>query len=57
MKRIFGLGLDIPTMKLMRESEDKLKLLSLIDVLVDGRFLIQKKDLTLRLEGVVINVL
>lgn len=37
--------------ELMRESEDKLKLLSLIDVLVDGRFLIQKKDLTLRFRG------
>ncbi|MEJ6400926.1 anaerobic ribonucleoside-triphosphate reductase activating protein [Nicoliella lavandulae] len=37
--------------ELMKESFDKLKLLSLIDILVDGRFLEEKKDLTLQFRG------
>ncbi|WP_056966985.1 anaerobic ribonucleoside-triphosphate reductase activating protein [Apilactobacillus ozensis] len=37
--------------ELMQESYDKLKLLSLIDILVDGRFLEDKKDLTLQFRG------
>ena len=37
--------------ELMKESEDKLELLSLIDVLVDGRFDISKKDLTRQYRG------
>lgn len=37
--------------ELMQESLDKLELLSLIDILVDGRFLESKKDLTLQFRG------
>lgn len=37
--------------ELMKESEDKLELLSLIDILVDGRFVLAKKDLTLQFRG------
>ncbi|MDN2452785.1 anaerobic ribonucleoside-triphosphate reductase activating protein [Lactobacillus sp. UCMA15818] len=37
--------------ELMQESEDKLELLSLIDILVDGRFELAKKDLTLQFRG------
>ncbi|MHA8263801.1 anaerobic ribonucleoside-triphosphate reductase activating protein [Lactobacillaceae bacterium Melli_B3] len=37
--------------ELMEESYDKWKLLSLIDILVDGRFLEEKKDLTLQFRG------
>lgn len=37
--------------ELMVDSEDKLELLSLIDVLVDGRFEIDKKDLSLQFRG------
>ena len=37
--------------ELMQESEDKLELLSLIDVVVDGRFELAKKDLTLQFRG------
>lgn len=37
--------------ELMQESVDKLELLSLIDILVDGRFLESKKDLTLQFRG------
>ena len=37
--------------ELMQDSEDKLTLLSLIDILVDGRFLLAKKDLTLQFRG------
>lgn len=37
--------------ELMVDSEDKLELLSFIDVLVDGRFEIQKKDLTRQFRG------
>ncbi|EJF00930.1 anaerobic ribonucleoside-triphosphate reductase activating protein [Liquorilactobacillus mali] len=37
--------------ELMKESEDKLELLSLIDILVDGRFELAKKDLTLQFRG------
>ena len=35
----------------MQETEDKLELLSLIDILVDGRFELAKKDLTLQFRG------
>ena len=35
----------------MQETEDKLKLLRLIDILVDGRFELAKKDLTLQFRG------
>ena len=35
----------------MLESDDKLELLNLIDILVDGRFEIAKKDLTLQFRG------
>lgn len=37
--------------ELMIESEDKLELLSYIDVLIDGRFEISKRDLTLQFRG------
>ncbi|UQS86154.1 anaerobic ribonucleoside-triphosphate reductase activating protein (plasmid) [Nicoliella spurrieriana] len=37
--------------ELMQESYDKLRLLSLIDILVDGRFLESQKDLTLQFRG------
>ena len=37
--------------EMMLESDDKSELLSLIDVLVDGRFLLSKKDLTLQFRG------
>lgn len=37
--------------ELMKESYDKLELLSMLDILVDGRFLQQKKDLTLQFRG------
>ncbi|GAO99592.1 anaerobic ribonucleoside-triphosphate reductase activating protein [Fructobacillus ficulneus] len=37
--------------ELQVETEDKLELLSLIDVLVDGRFLEAEKDLTLQFRG------
>lgn len=37
--------------ELLSESEDKLELLSLIDVLVDGRFDINKKDLARQFRG------
>ena len=36
---------------MMLESDDKLELLNLIDILVDGRFEIAKKDLTLQFRG------
>jgi anaerobic ribonucleoside-triphosphate reductase activating protein len=35
----------------LRDSDDKLELLSLIDVLVDDRFMLAKKDLTLQFRG------
>ncbi len=35
----------------MADSDDKLELLSLIDILVDGRFLEAQKDLTLQFRG------
>jgi len=35
----------------MKESDDKLEMLSLIDILIDGRFLLRKKDLTLQFRG------
>ena len=35
----------------MQETEDKLELLRLIDILVDGRFDLSKKDLTLQFRG------
>lgn len=37
--------------EMMQETEDKLELLSKIDVLVDGRFELSKKDLTLQFRG------
>ncbi|MQS53482.1 anaerobic ribonucleoside-triphosphate reductase activating protein [Companilactobacillus mishanensis] len=37
--------------ELQKESEDKLELLSLLDILVDGRFLKDKMDLTLQFRG------
>ncbi len=37
--------------ELMQESYDKLELLSELDILVDGRFLEAKKDLTLQFRG------
>ncbi|MFD1393687.1 anaerobic ribonucleoside-triphosphate reductase activating protein [Lacticaseibacillus jixianensis] len=37
--------------ELMQESEDKLALLNMLDILVDGRFLEAKKDLTLQFRG------
>lgn len=35
----------------MLETEDKLELLNMVDILVDGRFDISKKDLTLQFRG------
>ena len=37
--------------ELMQESDDKIELLSLLDVVVDGRFELAKKDLTLQFRG------
>ena len=37
--------------ELLKDSDDKLKMLSLIDILVDGRFLEDKMDLTLQFRG------
>jgi anaerobic ribonucleoside-triphosphate reductase activating protein len=37
--------------ELLKDSYDKLKLLSMIDILVDGRFLEEQKDLTLQFRG------
>ncbi|WP_056989151.1 anaerobic ribonucleoside-triphosphate reductase activating protein [Lacticaseibacillus camelliae] len=37
--------------ELMKESDDKLELLKMLDILVDGRFLEAKKDLTLQFRG------
>ncbi|WP_010580710.1 anaerobic ribonucleoside-triphosphate reductase activating protein [Liquorilactobacillus vini] len=37
--------------ELLKDSADKLELLSLIDILVDGRFELTKKDLTLQFRG------
>ena len=37
--------------ELMKESDDKKELLSLIDILIDGRFLQAKMDLTLQFRG------
>ena len=37
--------------ELMQETEDKLELLSQIDILVDGRYDRSKRDLTLRFRG------
>lgn len=37
--------------ELQQETDDKLELLSLLDILVDGRFLEAKKDLTLQFRG------
>ena len=35
----------------MKDSDDKLEMLHNIDILVDGRFLLAKKDLTLQFRG------
>ncbi len=37
--------------ELQKDSDDKLELLSMIDILVDGRFLKDKMDLTLQFRG------
>ncbi len=37
--------------ELQKESDDKLELISLLDILVDGRFLQDKMDLTLQFRG------
>lgn len=37
--------------ELLKDTDDKLELLNLIDILVDGRFLLEKKDLTLQFRG------
>ena len=37
--------------ELQKDSADKKELLSLIDILVDGRFLLDQKDLTLQFRG------
>jgi anaerobic ribonucleoside-triphosphate reductase activating protein len=37
--------------ELMQESDDKLEMLSYVDILIDGRFLEAKKDLTLQFRG------
>lgn len=37
--------------ELMKESSDKLELLHYLDILVDGRFLLAEKDLTLQFRG------
>ena len=37
--------------ELMQESNDKLEMLKYIDILIDGRFLESKKDLTLQFRG------
>ena len=37
--------------EMMQESQDKLELLSMMDVLVDGRFELAKKDVSLRFRG------
>lgn len=53
----FGTGKDIWSWsgytfeELLQETEDKLELLSKIDILVDGRFELSKRDLTLQFRG------
>ena len=47
MRKTFGAGAD----ELIQDSDDKLELLKLIDILVDGRFLLAQKDLTLQFRG------
>lgn len=37
--------------ELLKDSEDKIELLKMLDILVDGRFLLAKKDLTLQFRG------
>lgn len=37
--------------ELLKDSDDKKELLSMCDILVDGRFLLSKKDLTLQFRG------
>lgn len=37
--------------ELLKDSDDKKELLHLVDILVDGRFLLAKKDLTLQFRG------
>ncbi|WP_412989639.1 anaerobic ribonucleoside-triphosphate reductase activating protein [Pediococcus siamensis] len=37
--------------ELLKDSDDKLEMLSLLDILVDGRFLEEQKDLTLQFRG------
>lgn len=41
--------------ELLKDSDDKKELLHLVDILVDGRFLLAKKDLTLQFRGVQTN--
>ena len=57
VRQEFGLKKDIWSWsgytyeELLKDSDDKLELLNLIDVLVDGRFLLAQKDLTLQFRG------
>lgn len=57
VREVFGKDKDIWSWtgytweELMLETEDKLELLEYVDVLVDGRFDLTKKDLTLRFRG------
>ncbi|WP_281164221.1 anaerobic ribonucleoside-triphosphate reductase activating protein [Liquorilactobacillus sicerae] len=57
LRRVYGHTKDVWSWsgyywdELLRDSADKLELLSLIDILVDGRFELAKKDLTLQFRG------
>ncbi len=49
--KISGLGLGIPFEELLLETPDKLELLHSIDILVDGRFELAKRNLNLQFRG------
>ncbi|MBG9981276.1 anaerobic ribonucleoside-triphosphate reductase activating protein [Facklamia sp. DSM 111018] len=57
VRKMYGADKDIWTWtgytweELLKESDDKKELLSLIDILVDGRYLQEKRNLSLRFRG------
>lgn len=57
VRKTFGASKDIWSWsgytfeELLQETEDKLELLSMIDILVDGRFVLAKRDLNLQFRG------
>ena len=50
-KKISGLGRDTHREEMMLETPDKLELLSMIDILVDGRYDKSKRNLMLQFRG------